>query len=427
MTPEEKLRAHSAEFEKTIYKLASNMHIAVGYAASNVGMIEGNDGLIIIDTTESTKAAENILAEFRKLTDKPVKTIIYTHSHRDHISGATVFSEGRDVEIIAHHGFHSDLVAGDTKPGPHAALLARTKRQFGIGLEQGSERINIGLGPGDRPLEGLGQGHLPPTTLVEEDGQTIERYGVSLHLAFAPGECHDNLIVHLPQEKVLFSADNYYTGFPNLYAIRGTPYREFDLWADSLAKLRSYEAEVLAPGHSKPVYGADQIAARLTDYEEAIRFIVTQSAEGMNRGLTVDDLVEYVQLPPHLAEKPFLQEFYGTVAWSVRAYFTGTLGWFDGDAASLFPLPRKDEAKRFIELIGGPEKVLEAATVAMRDGDFQWALQLVARQLALHPNHTHAAELRIKTLRLLAQQQSNACARNYYLLTAKEEETALDN
>jgi len=95
MTPEEKLRAHNSEFEKTVFKLTDTAYLAVGYAASNVGMIIGEDGLIIIDTTESTKAAENILAEFRKITDLPVKTIIYTHSHRDHISGATVFAAGR--------------------------------------------------------------------------------------------------------------------------------------------------------------------------------------------------------------------------------------------------------------------------------------------------------------------------------------------
>jgi alkyl sulfatase BDS1-like metallo-beta-lactamase superfamily hydrolase len=179
MTPADQLRAHNAEFEKTIYKLVPNAYLAVGYAASNVGMIVGNDGLIIIDTTESTKAAEDILAEFRKISDLPVKAIVYTHSHRDHISGATVFAEGRDVEIIAHKAFESDLVGTNGKPGPHNALMARTARQFGIGLAQGTERINIGLGPGDRPMEGLGQGHIEPNHAIETDGARLTRCGVS--------------------------------------------------------------------------------------------------------------------------------------------------------------------------------------------------------------------------------------------------------
>ncbi len=424
MTPEEKLRAHNAEFEKNIYTLTDNAYLAVGFAASNVGVIVGEDGLIIIDTTESTKAAENILAEFRKITDKPVKTIIYTHSHRDHISGASVFAEGNPVEILAHHAFDSDLVRGADKPGPGKALVERAKRQFGIGLEFGTERINLGLGPGDRPLEGLGQGHIPPNAFVHTDGETLTRCGVTLQLAFAPGECADNVVVFLPDQKLLFSADNYYTSFPNLYAIRGTPYRDFDVWADSLATLASFEADVLAPGHSKPVFGSATIKESLGAYEEAIRFVVAKSAEGMNLGMTADELVRFVTLPDHLKDKPFLQEYYGTVAWSVRAYFAGTLGWFDGDPATLFPLPPRDEADRFAALVGGVDKLADAARNALADGDAQWALQLASRVVKIDPSHADATATRISAMRMLAGQQSNACARNYYLLTAKQEEDA---
>lgn len=425
MTPTEKLRAHNAEFEKTIYPLSDNAYLAVGYAASNVGMIEGDDGLIIIDTTESTKAAENILAAFRRITDKPVRTIIYTHSHRDHISGASVFAGDADVEIIAHHEFDSDLVRLAGKPGPGQVLIKRAARQFGIGLEEGTERINIGLGPADRPLEGLGQGHRAPNSFIETDGAVITRCGVTLELAFAPGECADNLIVWLRDRKVLFSADNYYTGFPNLYAIRGTPYRDFDVWADSLARIAAFDAEVLAPGHSKPVFGAADIRQRLNDYEEAIRFIVAKSAEGMNQGLTPDELVDYVRLPEHLRTKPYLQEYYGTVEWAVRAYFAGTVGWFDGDPVGLFPLRPDDEAQKFADLVGGTDALARVAQEALARGDAQWALQLVGRLLRLEPGRSDAATVRISAMRALAEDQSNACARNYYLLTAKQEEAAL--
>lgn len=344
MTPTDRLRVHNAEFDKTIYQLAPNAYLSVGYAESNVGMIVGDDGLIIVDTTESTKAAETILAEFRKITDLPVRTIVYTHSHRDHFSGATVFAEGQEVEIIAHTDFESDLVGPDGKPAPHKALMARTARQFGIGLAQGTERINIGLGPGDRPTEGLGQGDIATNFAVVADGPRLSRCGVEMAFIFAPGECADALAVHIPALDLLFSADNFYTSLPNLHAIRGTPYRNFDAWADTLAKLSGIGAATLAPDHSRPVIGADNVRAVLADYEAAIRFIVAKTAEGMNAGLTPDELVGYVTLPEDLRAKPHLQEFDGTTAWAVRAYFAGTLGWFDGDAATLFPLPPEEEA-----------------------------------------------------------------------------------
>ncbi len=423
MTPEEKLRRHNAEFEKSVYQLTENAYLAVGYAASNVGMIVGEDGLIIIDTTESTKAAENILVEFRKITDLPVKTIIYTHSHRDHISGATVFAGGEDVEILAHHAFDSDLVRASDKPGPGQVLITRAARQFGMGLQQGTERINIGLGPADRPMEGLGKGHIPPNAKVATDGMVIERCGVTLSLHFAPGECADNIVVWQPDQKLLFSADNYYTGFPNLYAIRGTAYREFDIWADGLDALAGYDADILAPGHSKPIFGGDDIRERLARYAEAIRFVVAKSAEGMNAGLTPDELVSFVRLPDHLRDLPYLQEYYGTVEWAVRAYFSGTLGWFDGDPATLFPLPPLDEATKLAALVGGVDALAKAAKGALQD-DPQWALQLASRVLRIEPK-SDAVITRIAAMRTLAAQQSNACARNYYLLTAKQEEAAL--
>ncbi|MEM7444114.1 MAG: alkyl/aryl-sulfatase [Pseudomonadota bacterium] len=420
MTAVDMLRAHSAEFEKRIYELAPNTYLAVGFAASNVGIIVGDDGVIVIDTTESTRAAENVLAELRAITQKTVKTIIYTHSHRDHISGSTVFADGHQVEIIAHHAFSSDLVGRSDRPGPHKILQARTAWQFGIGLEDGTERINIGIGPSDRPIEGLGQGYLAPNTLIEADNQTLTRCGVTFQLAFAPGECADNLVVFVPKHRVLFSADNFYASFPNLYAIRGTPYRDFDIWADSLSKLSSFNAEVLAPGHSRPIYGAQNVAVALADYEEAVRFVIAKCAEGMNSGLTPDALVAYVRLPDHLAEKPYLQPFYGTVEWSVRAYFAGTLGWFDGDPANLFPLPPKEDAERTADLAGGLDNLARSMQAAIDQEDFQWALQLSGKVRCLDPDHAGAKKARTAALRALAGQQINACARNYYLLSAKE-------
>lgn len=423
MTPEEKLRAHNAEFEKRVYELAEGTYLAVGYAASNVGMIVGDDGVIIIDTTESTKAAENILADFRKLTDKPVKTIIYTHSHRDHISGATVFAEGQEVEIIAHRTFESDLVGTDGKPGPHKALMARTARQFGIGLAYGTERINLGLGPGDRPMEGMGAGHIAPSRFIEGAGDRLKRCGIEMVFHHAPGECADTIGVYLPASGVLFSADNFYASFPNLYAIRGTPYRDFAVWADSLALFAGLAPKVLAPGHSRPLFGATQVADALADYEAAIRFVVAKTAEGMNAGLTPDELVSYVSLPADLAQKPYLEEYYGTVEWAVRAYFAGTLGWFDGDPAALYPLPPAEESQRWVALVGGIEAMASAAAKALGRGEPQWALQLAGHVMRVAPKHSEMSALRIKAMRALAMEQENACARNYYLLCAKQLES----
>ena len=421
------LKAHPAYFEKKIVQLADNVYQAFGFAASNVYMIIGDDGLIIVDTSETTAAAENILGEFRKITDLPIKTIILTHSHRDHVSGATVFAEGGNPDILASTRFSEDslFVASDHLQ-PVKAMQVRTKRQFGIGLSYPDEIIGIGVGPGARPLKGMGAGALPPTRRIDDDGDKINLHGIDLELVRAPGETPDHIVVWYPKKKVLICGDNFYRSFPNLYPPRGTAYRDFDTWADTLDLLMSFAPEVLGPGHTKAIFGTETIKETLIDYRDAIRHIVNETRNGMDEGLTIDELAHKVKLPEHLAEKPYLREYYGRVDFSVRAYFVGTMGWFDGNPTSLSPLSPKDEAERFIDMAGGNAVVLTSAQKALKEGNFQWALQLVDRLLNVGYEFTVAQQLKADTLRAHAVAQINCPTRHYYIQCAKELEQNAD-
>ena len=405
------LIAHGEQTRKDIVELASGAWTAVGYAASNVHMVEGTDSVTIIDTTESTKAAEDILSAFKKLTNKPVARIIYTHSHRDHISGASVFSDG-SLPIYASHRFSSDLV--DVDPdliAPMQALGRRTQAQFGIGLSP-QERISLGCGPGDRPMEGLGAGYLAPTEWVAED-RDIDLDGVPARLIRAPGETADHLVVWLPEARVLFCGDNWYHAFPNLYAIRGTPYRDFAAWAGSLQLLADLGATVLAPGHTRPVFGDAEVRDVLTSTRAAILHVMQATADGMDAGRSLDDIAASIALPPELAEKPWLKEFYGKAAWSARAYAAGTLGWYDGNPTHLGTLSDADRARHMAELAGGVEALRRAAAGA---SDLQWTLELCDHLIALGEP---AEALKAETMRALAETEINATARNAYLWEAR--------
>ena len=419
MHPE--LKAHPDYFQPEVVQLADNVFMAFGFAASNVYMIIGDDGLIIIDTSESTAAAENILAEFRKITELPVKTIIFTHSHRDHVSGASVFVDGASPDILASTKYSDDsLFVASNHPQPVKAMQVRTKRQFGIGLSYPDEIIGIGVGPGKRPLKGLGAGSVPPTRRIGDDGEDITLHGVDLQLVMAPGETPDHMVVWYPEKKVLISGDNFYRAFPNLYAIRGTAYRDFDAWADTMDILMKFEPEVMGPGHTKAVFGADKIKEVLTDYRNAIRHVVDETRTGMDAGLTIDQLAHSVKLPKELAEKPHLREYYGRVDHAVRAYFVGTLGWFDGNPTSLGTLSPDDEARRFIDLAGGAANVFDASQKARADGDFQWALQLLDRLIYADQESERAVALKAKVLLEIADGEINCPTRHYYIQCSKE-------
>jgi len=427
MNAHPELVGQNKQFERQVIELSPDVYGAIGFAASNVYMLVGDDALMIIDTTETTKAAENILAEFRKITDKPVKTILYTHSHRDHISGASVFAEGGNPEVIASDNFESDLIAVDERhPTPGKALMARTLRHFGIGLSSPEERVNIGIGPGVRPMEGMGAGHIPPNVSITEERSRLNRYGFDLELVKAPGETPDHIVVWYEKRQMLFCGDNYYSAFPNLYAIRGTPYRDFNTWVDTLDLLMEFNADILATGHTMPVNGKDTIRELLTDYRDAIKYIVAETVDGMNRQLGPDELAHTVKLPAGLANKPHLKEFYGKVSWSVRAYFAGTLGWFDGNPTNLGRLSPQETASRTIKLAGGADKLLEVTRQATESGDHQWALELCDHMIAAAEHVEKAKQIKVASLRALADIEINATGRNYYLLSAKEIEQSLE-
>ena len=407
------LTAHDAQFPKSVIKIADGIWSAVGFAASNVHMIEGQDSVTIIDTTESTKAAENILAEFRKLTNKPIGRIIYTHSHRDHISGATVFCEGREIPILASALFSSDLIGTDaTAIAPNKSLGRRTQAQFGIGLTP-QERVSLGCGPGERPLEGLGAGFIAPTEFVVED-KDIDLDGVTARLIHAPGETADHLCVWLPDSSTLFCGDNWYHAFPNLYAIRGTPYRDYAAWAESLGLLANLEPQALCPGHTLPVKGAEKVQEVLSSTRAAIVHVMQYTANGMDAMWSSDDIAANISLPDELADKPWLKEYYGKIGWSARAFAVGTLGWYDGNPTNLGTLSSKRRAEHIAALAGGAGALVEAAK---KTDDLQWRMELCDHAISLGEP---AEGLKAETMTELADLEINATARNTYLWEAKQ-------
>lgn len=411
--PNNSLVEHNAtQFRKQVVELAPGVWTAVGFAASTQHMIEGASSVTIVDTSESTSAAQNVHAAFKERSQKPVGRIIYTHSHRDHISGATVFAEDNEVPILASAAFASDLIGQDeTRIAPNKALGRRTMAQFGVGLTS-EERVSLGCGPGDRPMEGMGAGYIAPNTFVAED-HDIDLDGVAARLIHAPGETADHIAVWLPDAGVLFPGDNWYHAFPNLYAIRGTPYRDFAAWADSLKMLADLGTSVLAPGHTQPVFGAEKVREVLLSTRDAILHVMRHTADGMNAGLSQDDIAASLTLPDTLAGKPWLGEFYGKASWSARAFATGTLGWYDGNPTHLGTLSSANRARHIADLAGGEAALLAAAKATT---DLQWRMELCDHLIALgHP----AEPLKADTMAALAETEINATARNTYLWEAK--------
>jgi linear primary-alkylsulfatase len=410
------LKEHGKIFRKGVVKVTDGVYSAIGYGISNSIMIEGRDGIIIVDTMTTKAEAAEVLAEFRKITAKPVKAIIYTHSHPDHIFGAEVFAEGGHPEIYAQEDLeaHVKKLANEMRQ----IIGSRSLRMYGNFLPPG-QLINVGIGPQVGMKPGSELGFLPPTRVFSDSLQG-EAAGIRFTLVHAPGETEDQLYVWLPEKKTLLCGDNFYWAFPNLYTIRGTVYRSPKDWYQSIDKMRRLHAEYLVPSHTRPIIGADRIERILTDYRDAIQYVYDQSIRAINAGLTPDQMAETIKLPPHLARAPYLQPFYGDVSWCVRSIFDGNLGWFNGDSASLQPLSPQEEAKLMARLAGGRQGLVNQARQLLSESQYQAALQLTGYIFQLNPGDETAKDIRIKALTALAGREQNPNARNYYLTEALE-------
>ncbi len=422
------LAAHTKVFEQKLYRIADNVYSAVGWQLGNVAMVEAPEGLIIVDTGESVSESRKIMAEFRKVSDKPVKAIVYTHFHPDHINGVQAFVgreevERGEVQIYAHESLLQNVVTQGALVGP--ILGVRSAYSFGSFLPAADqEGMNGGIGPLAKPEPST---FIAPTVTFGERLDT-RIAGLDVQFLHAPSEAPDEIVLYLPGNRVLISAEvDQGPTLPNIHTLRGTKFRDPVQWVASLDLLRSLRADHMVPLHGRPVSGRDQVEEVLRMTRDGIAYIHDQTVRWMNKGLTPDELVEKVKLPPHLAGyTPYLREYYGTVKHSVRQIYNGYLGWFQGDPVDLDPTPPKEKAQRLVALMGGRDKVLVEAGNAYLKGDYQWAAELAGYAIRVDRDDRLAREIKARSFRRLGYASMNINWRNWYLMSAMELEGTLD-
>ena len=399
------------------------IHFAIGFGIANSIMVEGENGNIIIDASDSTFEASEIYKRFQKLNNNPIVAIIYTHNHGDHTFGAAHYltTQEERPRVIAHEStdYYMQRILGIINP----IISARSTRMFGTALPE-DEVINVGIGK-SLNISKSPFGYIKPDTIFKDELK-IKISGIDIELYHAPGETNDQLFVWLPKHKSLMPGDNIYKTFPNLYTIRGTTHRDVMGWVSSLDHMRSFNPEYIFPSHTKPIIGSDEAMNSLTVYRDAIQYVHDQTIRLMNEGYYPDQIIEMVDLPTSIKGSPFLSEFYGTVRWSVKSIFNGYLGWFNGNPADLDPLSREIEAQKLAKLVGSEQLLFEALEKSVIDEDMQWALELSDKLLALEYSVDEVNKLRQEALIYIGLRSSNPNKRNYFLSSAMELDDSFD-
>ncbi len=423
-----KLTEHSQKMVPGVYQVAGNVYLAYGYALTSTAMIVGDDGIIIVDPPEDVNKGLIALREFRKFSDKPVKAVIYSHWHIDHWAGVGAFASHEqvasgEIQIIAHKTFLANMIK-NSSGGTGPIIAARVDYSLGSYLDvSATGRINGGLGP-DFVIENPSL--IAPTVLVDEVLKTTIA-GVEMEIRWVPSEAPDEIVVWLPKQELLHTAEVIQgESFPNLHTIRGTRYRDPELWFTGIDTLREYPAKYMVPSHGRPVSGYKEVAGTLTAYRDAIQYVYDQTLRHMNRGLLPDDLVEAVELPSHLANHPWLGDFYGGVPHSVRQIYNGEMGWFQGDPTFLAPKHPRESSRRYVEMMGGHDAVFKAASEAASGGDHQWAAELITHLVRIDNDDREARLLKAEALRQIGYSHTNNNWRNWYLTSAQELDGTID-
>ncbi|NCC26236.1 MAG: MBL fold metallo-hydrolase [Deltaproteobacteria bacterium] len=400
-----------------VIEATDGVYVARGYNRDNPVLIDGPDGLVVIDPGESINASLVVKQAFNDHLDdifnrKPVKAVIYTHHHDCHIHGASVFA-GPGTAIIAHENLMDILYYdwfGQLYPSRRTggtmmsgALFASEPRWFsGGGLF--CTQIH---GP---------SGFLPPNVIVK-DNLEMNIAGLDFIFYSAPGETRDVLVVWLPEKKTLIQIANLYEAMPAFTTLRGAYARDPLSYIQSIDLYRSLNPEylVLCHGPHPAISGKATINQLLTNYRDAIQFIHDQTVQGMNKGLTAGEIKDIVKLPPHLANDLFLQETYGQVDRNIREIFWWYRGYFSGKCRDLYIHSPQEEAEMAAELAGGVEALAAKAQSAMEAGKLEWALLFADNALLLDPQNTVARATKNATLISLAETTINAQTRNYLL------------
>lgn len=403
-----------------VEKITDRVWLAIGYDLASVVLVNTDDGNVIIDTAMSPKRARLIKEALAKETPQaPITNIIYTHSHIDHIGGASEFVE-ENTRIWATDAFTDHFFKQYGMFGRIETI--RGRRQFGdhISLENLpcsslGRRTDIGAAVEN----GV---RLPTHTFSGK--KVLDIGGVTFELIEAHGETHDQLIVWIPGEDTLIAADDFYNTFPNLYTLRGTSPRPVNEWIKSIDVMRAKNPEHLVPMHTIPIHGKAKVAETLTNYRDSIQWVRDAVVRGANRGDDIDTLVDTIGLPPHLAAPHCNKELYGQVSWSVRAIYSNELGWFDGRADKVYPISPKEAAKREVTLMGGPEKIIQLAKSSIDMDDTKWAIHLLAKLnasgLAAGDLSDTVDDLLVTSYEKLATTVSNTNGRGYLLESAYE-------
>ncbi|RDI53413.1 alkyl/aryl-sulfatase [Nocardia mexicana] len=409
-----------------LYEVAEGIYQIRGLDLSNMTLIEGRTGVIVIDPLISQETAAAGLALYRAHRgDRPVTGLIYTHSHVDHFGGAMGVTTTDDVDagrcpVLAPAGFLEHAVAENVYAG--TAMARRAAYMYGAVLPRGPHgQVGAGLGQ----TNSVGTITLiAPTLDITHTGQEETVDGVRIVFQITPGtEAPAEMNFYFPDHRALCMAENSTHTLHNLLTLRGALVRDPHVWAKYLTEainLFARDSDVVFASHHWPTWGTERAVEYLQLQRDLYGYLNDQTLRRLNQGYVGGEIAEAFQLPPAIENAWHTHGYYGSVSHNVKAVYQRYMGWFDGNPAHLWEHPPVESARRHVDFMGGADEVLRKARISYDNGDYRWVAQVVNYVVFADPGNEAAKTLLASCYDQLGYGAENAPWRNFFLMGAYE-------
>jgi alkyl sulfatase BDS1-like metallo-beta-lactamase superfamily hydrolase len=409
-----------------LFQVTDRIYQIRGFDISNMTIIEGDRGLIVIDpllSTEVARAGLDLYCAHRGR--RPVTAIVYTHSHTDHYGGVRGVVDEAEVRagrvpVIAPEGFLEEIATEAVLAG--SAMVRRGQFQFGATLPRGPRgQVDAGLGKvTSRGTVTL----IPPTLTIAEPIETHRLDGVEIVFQLAPQtEAPAEMHLFYPQLGALNLAENATHNLHNIYPIRGAQARDANAWAKYLNEAIDrfgHDADVAFAQHHWPVWGRARLLDFLGKQRDLYKYLHDQTVRLLNHGYKPPEIAERLTLPGSLSATWHVRGYYGTLSHNAKSVYQRYIGWYDANPANLNPLPPVERGRKYVEYMGGADAVIARAREDFERGEYRFVAEAMSHVVFADPANVEARRLGASALEQMGYGAESATWRNAYLLGALE-------